>query len=249
MVDIARSTLFGPIPHGFFGRQGGISRGIVAGLQCGFGAEQDRAAVHANRRIASEAVLPGGRLVSVHQTHSADVATVTEPWDEDHRPCADALVTDRPGLVLGIVTADCAPVLLADYDAGVIGAAHAGWRGAHGGILENTVAAMAAVGAVPGNIAAAIGPTIQQSSYEVDDPFHARFKPEDAGFFTPGRPGHWQFDLPGYVAARLRHAGVSRIESIGLDTCTLEGRFYSYRRATRRQEACYGRQISLIALA
>lgn len=249
MVDITRSTLLGAIPHGFFGRQGGTSQGIMAGLQCGFGAEQDRATVHANRTIASEAVLPGGRLVSVHQTHSADVATVTEPWDEDSRPVADALVTDRPGLVLGIVTADCAPVLLADHAAGVIGAAHAGWRGAYGGVLENTVAEMAALGADPGAMVAVIGPTIQQASYEVDDVFRARFEPDDAGHFAPGRPGHWQFDLPGYVAARLRHAGVSRVESIGLDTCALEDRFYSYRRATRRQEPCYGRQISLIALA
>lgn len=249
MVDITRSTVLGTIPHGFFGRRGGTSQGIVAGLQCGFGAEQDRAAVHANRTIACEAVVPGGRLVSVHQTHSADVVTVTEPWDEDSRPSADALVTDRPGLVLGIVTADCAPVLLADHAAGVIGAAHAGWRGAYGSVLENTVAAMAALGAVPGNIAAAIGPTIQQASYEVDDVFHARFEQEDAGLFAPGRAGHWQFDLPGYVAARLRRAGVSRVESVGLDTCALEDRFYSYRRATRRQEPCYGRQISLIALA
>ena len=249
MAEPVRSAALGAIAHGFFGREGGVSRGLVAGLQCGFGAEADADVVRTNRRIASEAVLPGGILVTPYQTHSADVVTVTEPWDEDNRPNADALVTDRRGLVLGIVTADCAPVLLADHAAGVIGAAHAGWRGAHGGVLENTVAAMEALGATRDAVVAVIGPTIQQASYEVDDAFRARFEPADAGYFVPGRPGHWQFDLPGYAGARLRRAGVGMIESLGLDTYALETRYFSFRRATHRQEHSYGRQISLIALA
>ncbi|KUO55060.1 MAG: polyphenol oxidase [Sphingomonadales bacterium BRH_c42] len=249
MAEPVRSALLEDIPHGFFGRQGGVSQGLVAGLQCGFGAEADIDAVRTNRRIATESVLPGGVLVTPYQTHSADVMTVIEPWDERDRPNADALVTDRKGIVLGIVTADCAPVLLADQAAGVIGAAHAGWRGAHGSILENTVTAMEALGAAPGAMAAVIGPTIQQASYEVDDAFRARFDEADLGHFMSGRPGHWQFDLPGYVAARLVRAGVGRVESVGLDTYALEDRYFSFRRATHRREYGYGRQISLIALA
>jgi polyphenol oxidase len=157
-------------------------------------------------------------------------------------------VTDRPGLLLGILTADCAPVLLADRDAGVVAAAHAGWRGAHGGVLENTVAAMERLGASPANIVAAIGPAIAQASYEVDESFRSRFADQDAGLFGPGRPGHWQFDLEGYCAQRLAAAGVGRIEALGLDTYADEARFFSFRRATHRGEPDYGRQMALIGL-
>ncbi|WP_374408027.1 peptidoglycan editing factor PgeF [Pelagerythrobacter sp.] len=229
-------------------RRGGVSTGDAAGLQCGFGAGDDPAAVAENRRRAAEAVLPGAALVSVHQVHSPDVATVAEPWSDDARPHADALVTDRPGVLLAIVTADCAPVLLADRTAGVVGAAHAGWRGAHGGVIANTVEAMVALGAAHERIAAAIGPCIAQPSYEVDDGFREQFTEADVRFFGPGEAGHWQFDLPGYVAARLRMAGVDTVEDLALDTYADPARFYSYRRATHRGEANYGRLISLIGL-
>jgi YfiH family protein len=157
-------------------------------------------------------------------------------------------VTDQPGLLLGIVTADCAPVLFADREAGVVGAAHAGWRGAHGGVLENTVEAMEGIGARRDRIAAAIGPAIAQRSYEVDAPFHDKFRPEDERFFAAGRPGHWQFDLEGYAAARLERAGIVIIERLGLDTYSEEARFFSHRRSVHRREPNYGRQMSLIGL-
>src|SRR5690606_39051896 len=179
---------------------------------------------------------------------SPDVVEVVRPWSDDERPRADALVTDRADLLLGVVTADCAPVLLADRDAGVVGAAHAGWRGAHAGVLEKTVAAMERLGARASRIGAAIGPAIAQPSYEVDARFRENFGPADEAFFTPGRADRWQFDLEGYVAGRLRAAGVGTIEPLGLDTYADEVRFFSYRRASHRSEATYGRQISLIAL-
>jgi YfiH family protein len=158
------------------------------------------------------------------------------------------MATDRPGVLLGVVTADCASVLLADIEAGVVGAAHAGWRGAHGGVLEAVVGEMAGLGAERERIVAAIGPAIAQPSYEVDDSFRAAFTAADGEFFVPGRPGHWQFDLEGYAAARLARAGVGRIDRLGLDTYPDAERFFSYRRATHRGEAAYGRQISLIGL-
>ena len=225
-----------------------MSRGLVAGLNVGHGADDDAQAVAENRRRAVEAVLPGARLVTVYQVHSPDVVEAREPWPFDARPRADAIVTDRADLVLGIVTADCAPVLLADRDAGVIGAAHAGWRGAHGGVLENTVAAMVRLGARKDRIAAAIGPAIAQPSYEVDARFRENFEPSHDALFAAGRDGHWQFDLPGYVAFRLRSAGVGMVEPLGLDTYADERRFFSYRRATHRAEPTYGRQFSLIGL-
>jgi YfiH family protein len=171
-----------------------------------------------------------------------------EPWDDTDRPTGDALVTDRPGVVLGIVTADCAPVLMLDAKANVIGAAHAGWRGAHSGVLENTIAAMTELGARIEDIAAVVGPCIQQQSYEVDRPFREKFEAEDSRFFAEGREGHWQFDLPAFAMMRLERAGLTQIESLGLDTYALEETYFSYRRATHRGEKTYGRQISLIAL-
>ena len=196
-------------------------------------------------------MLPGAPLVSVYQVHSADCVTVGEPWPDDARPHADALVTDRPGVLLGIVTADCAPILLADREAGVVGAAHAGWKGALHGVIDSTVAAMEALGARRSAIVAAVGPCIAQPSYEVDEAFAARFRSADSEndrFFAGGREGHWQFDLEGYVAHRLESAGLGMVEKMGLDTYVEPGRFYSFRRSTHRHEPAYGRQISLIGL-
>lgn len=249
MVEALRSNALAGVRHGFMTRLGGISTGAVSGLQCGFGAGDDENAVRTNRRMAAEAVAPGAVLTTPYQVHSPDAVIVAEPWASDERPPADAVVTDRPGIILGIVTADCAPVLLADAEAGVIGAAHAGWRGAHGGVLENTLTAMAALGARRARISAAIGPTIAQRSYEVDDSFRAQFDDEHGRFFEPGREGRWQFDLPAYVAARLADAGVARIDDLARDTYGEPDRFYSFRRATHAGEPSYGRQISLVALA
>lgn len=248
MVEVLRSAALAGIAHGFCTRQGGVSRGAVAGLNAGLGSDDDPAAVAENRARALAAIAPGAMMVAPYQVHSPDVLMVTKPWPDSARPPADALVTDRPGIALSILTADCAPVLLADCEAGVIGAAHAGWRGAHGGVLENTVAAMVRLGARPAHIAAAIGPTIAQVSYEVDDSFRAGFTPADARFFARRAPGKWQFDLPAYVAQRLRMAGVDEIDDLALDTYADEARFYSFRRATHRGEASYGRLICVIAL-
>ena len=256
MADIAsaspphlRSAMLGGVPHGFFGRQGGASTGAIAGLNCGWGAGDDPQVVAANRRAAANAILPGAPLVALHQIHSADVVVVDEPWGDDARPHADGVVTARRGLVLGIVTADCAPVLFADETAGVIGAAHAGWRGAHGGVLEQTVAAMVQMGASAKNITAVIGPAIAQASYEVDDGFRAQFGAGDARFFGTGKPGHWQFDLAGYCAARLAACGVGQTDILAHDTYAESDAYFSYRRATHTGAPNYGRQLSLIALA
>ena len=250
-VEVIRSACLAQIPHGFLGRRGGVSSGIHAALNVGWGSDDEREAIAENRRRAVEAVLPGAALVTVHQVHSPDVVTVTEPWPDDARLQADALVTNRPGLLLGILTADCAPVLLADVQAGVIGAAHAGWKGALSGVTDATVAAMEALGARRERIAAAIGPCIAQTSYEVDDAFEARLVVADtfnARFFRMGREGHAWFDLEGYVAMRLEAAGVGTLEKLGLDTYADEPRFYSYRRATHRSEPGYGREIAVIGL-
>ena len=247
-VEVIRAEALAGLPHGFLGRRGGVSRGGIAGLNIGHGAEDDSDAVAENRRRAMAAVLPGAALATVYQVHSPEVVAVGQPWPHHDRPRADAMVTDRPGVLLGVVTADCAPVLLADRKAGVIGAAHAGWRGAHGGVLENTVAAMEQLGATPSGIVAAIGPAIAQPSYEVDARFRENFGPADEEFFAPGRAGRWQFDLEGYAASRLRAAGVGKVEPLGLDTYADADRFFSYRRATHRGEPAYGRQFSLIGL-
>ena len=247
-VEVIRADGLAGLPHGFLGRRGGVSKGAIAGLNIGHGAEDDAEAIAENRRRAVEAVLPGARLATVYQVHSPDVVEVRAPWPHDDRPRADAMVTDRPGLLLGVVTADCAPVLFADQAAGVIGAAHAGWRGAHGGVLENTIAAMERLGAERSRIEAVIGPAIAQDSYEVDAAFRENFGPDDARFFAPGREGHWQFDLEGYICRRLQKADVVLAEPLGLDTYADEARFFSYRRATHRGEPTYGRQFSLIGL-
>nr|WP_214652462.1 peptidoglycan editing factor PgeF [Novosphingobium jiangmenense] len=236
--------------HGFLGRKGGVSTGDLAGLNVSY-AEDDPALTSENRRRAVEAVLPGGTLQTCFQIHSPDVVTVREPWADADRPKADALVTDRPGLVLGVLTADCAPVLFCDAQAGVVGAAHAGWKGAFTGVTDATIAAMEALGASRDRIAAVVGPCIAQKSYEVDSGFETRFL-EQAGenerFFRAGREGHAWFDLEGYVASRLRDAGLGKVGMLGEDTYAQEERFYSFRRATHRREPGYGRQISLIGL-
>lgn len=247
-VEVIRSEALAAVPHGFLGRRGGVSRGLVAGLNIGHGADDEGEAVAENRRRAVAAVLPGAELATVYQVHSPDVVEVHAPWPHEDRPRADAMVANRPGLLLGVVTADCAPVLLVDVEAGVIGAAHAGWRGAHGGVLENTVAAMERLGARADRIAAAIGPAIAQASYEVAASFRESFAEADGHFFAIGRPGHWQFDLEGYAAARLAAAGVRTIDPLSLDTYADAERFFSYRRATHRSEPTYGRQFSLIGL-
>jgi polyphenol oxidase len=250
-VEVIRASLLAGLPHGFLGRRGGVSGGVCAGLNVGWGSADDRAAIAENRRRAVEAVAPGGALVTVHQVHSPDAVYADAPWPDDARPQADAVVTDRPGLALGILTADCTPVLLADRGAGVIGAAHAGWRGAFAGVIESVVAAMAERGAARERIVAAVGPVIARRSYEVDEALLRRFAeadPANEAFFTPGRESHHQFDLEAYVLARLAEAGVTRAEALGLDTYSDPDRFFSYRRATHRGEATYGRQISLIAL-
>ncbi|MBV9843273.1 MAG: peptidoglycan editing factor PgeF [Sphingomonadaceae bacterium] len=249
-VGVIRSTALADVPHGFLGRSGGVSSGVHAGLNVGLGSDDDRAAVAENRRRAVQAVLPGAKLVTLHQVHSPDAIAVTAPFLDDARPHADALVTDRPGLLLGILTADCAPILLADARAGIVGAAHAGWKGALGGVIEATVRAMERLGATRGDIAAAVGPCIARASYEVDDGFRRRFEEADAAnerFFLSGRPGHAQFDLEAYVVSRLAEAGVGRVEALGLDTYADEARFFSFRRATHQGTPDYGREISLIA--
>ena len=249
-IPIRAGALEG-VTHGFFGREGGVSTGAVAGLQIGQGAGDDPAAVEENRARVIAALSPGATLVLPYQVHSADAAIVTAPMADEDRPRVDAFVTAAPGLLIGVVIADCAPVLLADAQAGVVAAAHAGWRGAKGGGLATTVEAMVALGADYARIAAAIGPTIAQPSYEVGEAFFEAFCDDDTGnarFFTPGTPGHYQFDLPAFVTRQLRNAGVSTIENLALDTYADPARFYSFRRATHRGEATYGRQGAFICV-
>lgn len=239
------------VAHGFLGRRGGASSGLFASLNVGLGSGDDRAALAENRARAVGAVAPGAALVTLHQVHSAQAVAVTGAFPDDARPHADGMASATPGLALGILTADCAPLLLADAEAGVIGAAHAGWKGALTGVIEATVAAMEALGAARGRIAAAIGPCIAQRSYEVDGGFRDRFlddDPEHDRFFVPGRPGRFQFDLEGFAAARLAAAGVQRVAALGIDTYADGERWFSYRRTTHAGEPDYGRQLSLIAL-
>lgn len=251
MVELLRAAGLGDVLHGFAGRRGGVSAGIHAGLNVGLGSEDEREAVLRNRDLARDALLPGATLVTVHQVHSPEVVTVTAPIAADDRPAADAMVTNRPGLILGILTADCVPVLFADAAAGVVGAAHAGWKGALAGVTDATIAAMEALGASRERIACAIGPCIGRASYEVTLDFAERFAAADGDndrFFTAGREGHCQFDIAAYVAARLAAAGIGRIELLDEDTYSQPDRFYSYRRSCHRTEPDYGRQISMIAL-
>lgn len=251
MIELLRAPALGDVPHGFAGRQGGVSTGVCAGLNVGLGSEDDRLAILRNRDLARDALLPGATLVTVRQVHSPDVVTVTAPIAEDERPEADAMVTRTPGLILGILTADCVPVLFADREAGVIGAAHAGWKGAISGVTDRTIAAMEMLGATRAGIACAVGPCIGRVSYEVTLDFAERFERDDADnarFFSAGRAGHCQFDIAAYVASRLQAAGIGRISLLDEDTYSQADRFFSYRRSCHAQESDYGRQISMIAL-
>jgi len=240
------------IAHGFFGRKGGVSQGIFASLNCGPGSGDARADVIENRRRVADALDADARLLTVYQIHGPNVVTVTAPWNIGEGPQADAVVTSVPGIALGILTADCAPVLFADAEAKIVGAAHAGWKGALGGVTDATVAAMEALGAKRHRIAAGIGPCISQTKYEVGPEFRNRFADADSRnirFFVPGdRAHHFRFDLEGCVAERLKAAGIASVEQLSTCTYADESDFFSYRRATHRGESDYGRQVSAIAL-
>ena len=242
------------VHHAFFTREGGVSSGLYASLNGGVGSDDRPHDVAENRaRMAAALSVKPGYLITAYQIHSPDVVVADQPWNEGNRPRADAIVTRTPGLAIGISTADCGPVLLADSKARIIGAAHAGWRGALTGVLEATIAAMEKLGAKRVRIAAAMGPMIRQPNYEVGADLMERFMASDkdnARFFAPGaRPGHAQFDLPGYIAARLERAAIGKVEDLDLCTYADPALFYSYRRATHRAEKDYGRHINAIALA
>jgi|SRR5690349_14166641 YfiH family protein len=253
LTDDTLSAIAG-VRHGFFTRAGGVSEGIYASLNCGLGSGDDTDKVATNRgRVATAVDIQPTALVTAYQVHSPNVIEVATPWTREQAPRVDAMVTTRPGVALGILTADCAPVLFADRKARVVGAAHAGWRGAVSGVLDATVAAMAKHGARPETLVAAVGPCIAQASYEVGPEFPAPFLAEDpthAAFFRPSqRAGHFMFDLGGYVAKRLKTLGIAAVHRLTNDTCREEDRFFSYRRACLRGEKDYGREISVIALA
>ncbi|WP_294228414.1 peptidoglycan editing factor PgeF [uncultured Shimia sp.] len=250
-LEILTSDLLAPAHHGFFTRRGGASSGVFAGLNCGVGSSDQTEIVTINRqRVASAMGVELSHLAGVHQIHSADVATLTAPLDGE-RPRADAIVTATPGLALSILTADCQPVLFSDPHAGVIGAAHAGWRGALDGVLEATVDAMEALGASRGNIHAVIGPCISQSAYEVGPEFLETFLTADITnnrFFADGGGDRKFFDLPGYGLHRLRSANIGKVEWTRHCTYSDADKFYSYRRTTHAKEADYGRLIASIRL-
>lgn len=250
-IPLLTSPALSGIVHGFTGRRGGVSTGLVAGLNVGLGSDDDPVAVRENRGLAADAILPDAALVTLHQVHSADVVHVTEPIPTDTCPKADAMVTDRPGLLLGVLGADCPPILFADGAAQIVGAAHSGWKGAFAGVGEATVAAMERLGADRTRIVAAIGPCIQQKSYEVDAGFFVRFckaDPENERFFREGRADHYQFDLEGFIAARLAACGIATVHVSGVDTYSDAAGYYSFRRATHRGEPDYGRQMGAIGL-
>jgi len=249
-LELLTSPTLRPLRHGFFTRRGGASSGVFAGLNCGPGSTDLAEVVAINRgRVAQALDLEPQSLAAVHQVHSADVVTVTAPSAD--KPRADALVTATPGIALTVLTADCQPVLFADRKAGVIGAAHAGWRGALDGVLEATLDAMEALGADRAETVAVIGPTISQRAYEVGPEFFDTFTmedPESARFFANGEGDRYLFDLPGFGLYRLRNAGVGEAEWTRHCTYSDPERFYSYRRATHQGEADYGRLISAIRL-
>ncbi|MFZ5690372.1 MAG: peptidoglycan editing factor PgeF [Pseudomonadota bacterium] len=241
------------VRHAFFTREGGVSGGIYASLNSGVGSQDDAANVAENRaRMAKALGVESHRLITAFQIHSPNVVIVDEPWTVETRPKADAIVTKTPGLAIGVSTADCGPLLFADAQARVIGAAHAGWRGAFSGVIENTIAAMESLGARRGRISVALGPLIRQSNYEVGQSFVDEFVRADeshARFFSPAaRAGHAMFDLPGFIASRLAQSGIERFEDIGICTYSDPGRFYSYRRSTHRAEPDYGRHVNAIVL-
>lgn len=245
--DIERADVLDGVPHGFFGSAGGAH-------QFGYGGPGDAESVRLLRSAAASAILSGAPLATPHQVHSPDVITLGKLWPDaaEGRGVADAVVTNRVDIVLGIITADCGPILFADRDAGIVGAAHAGWRGAHGGVLENTISAMEALGADRRNIAAALGPTIAQESYEVDAEFRENFIAADEIHFAvaPMREGkpRWHFDLPSYILGKLQESGLKQIASLGRDTYAENARYHSYRKAAQTGAETYGRQLSAIAV-
>ena len=253
LIEAPELSSFPNIRHAFFTRQGGASGGIYASLNGGLGSSDDPDNVRSNRALMAEQLgVTPETLLSLHQIHSPTVVTATGPWPEGPRPKADAIVTTVPGVAVAVATADCGPVLFADHRAGIVGAAHAGWKGAQGGVLEATVTAMEALGADRADIVAVLGPTIGRDAYEVGPEFVARFvadEPGTAELFRPsGKADHAMFDLPAYIGLRLAATGIG--EHGDLDLCTYgdEGRFFSYRRATHRGEPDYGRLISAIVL-
>lgn len=252
MLHSSRLSALPGITHAFFTREGGVSEGIYASLNGGIGSHDDPVHVAENRRRMAAALgVAPQRFLTAYQVHSPDVAVADAPWDNDARPKVDAIVTRTPGLAIGVTTADCGPILFAAPDARVIGAAHAGWKGALTGVLEATVAAMEKLGATRRGTIAAIGPLIRQPSYEVGAEFVARFTAQDAGhtrfFVASERDGHAMFDLAGFIRSRLKAAGIGAIDDLGLDTYP-DPRFFSYRRTTHRGEADYGRHVHALAL-
>lgn len=254
-MNLMSSSLSGVrgITHGFFGRKGGASQGIYASLNCGYGSDDDKAAVRTNRtRVATLLGTREDHLITVYQVHSADAVVVTKPWALGDAPHADAMATNVKGVALGVLAADCAPVLFADDVAQVIGTAHAGWKGALTGVLESAVRAMEGLGADRSRMRAAIGPCISQTAYEVGPELYERFRDTDLSsgqYFKPSsRAGHWQFDLPGYVAIRLVKLGVRGVDPMGHCTYAKEDDYFSYRRTTHRGEPDYGRNLSAIML-
>jgi polyphenol oxidase len=252
MLQAKNLSALGGIRHAFFTREGGVSEGVYASLNAGAGSNDDPAKVVENRaRMAKAVGVTPERFLTAYQIHSPDVVVAEAPWPADARPRADAIVTRVPGLAVGVSTADCGPVLFADPQARVIGAAHAGWRGALAGVLEAAIGAMERLGAERGRLVAAIGPMISQRNYEVGNDLVEQFTRADADnarFFAAGRPGHAQFDLPGFIAARLAGAGIGRVEDLGVCTYGDPRLFYSFRRTTHRAEPDYGRHVNAIAL-
>jgi YfiH family protein len=254
MLQAASLAKLARIRHAFFTRDGGVSQGVYATLNGGVGSNDARDKVAENRaRMAAALGVAPDRLLTAYQIHSPTVGVAEEPWTPENRPRADAIVSKTPGLAVGVSTADCGPLLFADAEAGVVGAAHAGWRGAFGGVIEATLAAMEDLGAKRARIAAALGPTIRQPNYEVGPEFAERFLAADAGnarfFSLSERASHAMFDLTGYIAARVERAGIGNFEDLGLCTFADPGRFFSYRRTTLRGEPDYGRHVNAIALA
>lgn len=250
----AKALALAGIRHAFFTRQGGVSTGLYASLNGGIGSRDSPAHVADNRaRMAAALAVEPRCLLTAYQVHSPQVVLAEAPWTMENRPRADAIVTRTRGLAVGVTTADCGPILLAEPRAGVIGAAHAGWRGALAGVAEATVEAMERLGAQPQEIRAALGPMIRQANYEVGPDLIARFAAEDsasARFFVPAaRSGHALFDLAGYIVARLARAGIGHVEDLGCCTYADPARFFSFRRSTHRTEADYGRHVNAIALA
>ena len=254
MIKSSQLSSVDSIKHAFFTREDGVSGGVFAGLNCGYGSGDETANIDQNRTVAMAKLgLRRENLNTIYQIHSAHVVVADEAWSLDARPKADGIVTQTPDLAIGVMSADCTPVLFADHHASIIGAAHAGWKGALGGVLANTVSKMVEMGAERSQIAAAVGPCIHQESYEVGPEFRQSFMTEDEGFsayfIASERDDHYLFDLPKFVVDRLQVLGLASVENVSVDTYADEQRFFSYRRATHRKEADYGRGLSAIAIS